>query len=135
MKRRRWRLVTLVAIWAGVVFLTYELASRGVRSKEMLGLWLTIILLATAWTMPSRHWAPTVRVPAEFLFLAGIGYSLYLIGLDWTVLLGALGVIVPVLVWLALLRWTSWPWAKSKWAFVALLGGGIAAGCFGVLWH
>ena len=135
MKSRGLRLVTLVAIWAAAVVPTYEVASRGVRSKEMLGIWLTLILLATALTIPDRYWAPSVRVPTEFLFLSAVGYSLYLTGLDWTMLLGVLDVILPGLVWLVLGRLAPWPWVKSKWALVALLGGGIAIGCVGVLWH
>gem|GEM_PF-4337477 len=72
--------------------------------------------------------ALTVRVPTGFLFLCAVGYSLYLTGLDWTILLGVLDVILPGLVWLALRRWAPWPWVKSKWALVGLLGGGITIG-------
>lgn len=98
MKSRGLRLVTLVAIWAAAVAQTYEMASRDVRSKEMLGIWLTSILLATALTIPNRYWALTVRVPTGFLLLCALGYSLYLTGLDWTMLLGVLDVILPGLV-------------------------------------
>ena len=41
---------------------------------------------------------------------------------------GGLEVVLSVLVWLALRPWTPWLWAKSKWALVGLVGGGIAIG-------
>ena len=82
MESRGMRLVAPVAVWAGVVVPTYELASRGVPSKEALGFWLTLVLLAIALTIPNRYWALTARVPTGFLFLLAAGYSLYLTGLD-----------------------------------------------------
>lgn len=91
----------------------------------MVGIWLTLVLLAIGLTMRDRRWPRMVRVPTGFLWLSAVGYSLYRTGLDLTVLLGLLAVILPVLIWLALCRWAPWPPVKSKWALHGLLVGAI----------
>lgn len=129
MESRGSRLVTLAAIWAAVVLQTFEVATRRFRSKEIVGIWLTPILLAAVLAVPDRRWPLKVRVPIGSLMFCSVGYSLYLTGSD-LMLLGALEVILPILVWLALRRFAPWPWVKGKWALVGLLGGGIAIGCW-----
>ncbi|MGH9448868.1 MAG: hypothetical protein ACRD3O_24595 [Terriglobia bacterium] len=129
MKNRWVRLVTIVAAWALVVLQTCEVAVRRLRSRETVGIWLEVILLATFLTVLDRRWPPKLRVPIGWLWFSTVLCIWCLAGLGLMLLLfGALQVVLPLLVWLALRRLAPWPWVKGKWALAGLLGGGIAIG-------